>query len=244
MKPIRHTQPPRNGVAVKALVICLCLCATNIYYHVFVANHQEPKKSILPGNRSLFNPALTLGLRASRANGARSNTPQSTVLNRRRFSLRLLYATLLLLLSAGDIEINPGPPKRWMYPCGACLNPVRATYAPTGCTLDAYESPTTHTQNYSSWMTPGAVERSPSKTLPPQTLSSTLRSSLLLTQILLKLWLSRPPTQNVSLSCMQIAGAFSPSLNTSKHSSQLIPPTSYPSAKPGLMTQYPMMRST
>ena len=47
------------------------------------------------------------------------------------FTNKLFY---LLLISAGDIEVNPGPATtRWKYPCGVCSKPVRCNQKGIQC---------------------------------------------------------------------------------------------------------------
>ena len=41
----------------------------------------------------------------------------------------------LLLLSSGDVELNPGPARNWKYPCGVCSKPVRSDQKGVQCDL-------------------------------------------------------------------------------------------------------------
>ena len=41
----------------------------------------------------------------------------------------------LLLLSSGDVELNPGPARNWKYPCGVCSKPVRPDQKGVQCDL-------------------------------------------------------------------------------------------------------------
>ena len=52
---------------------------------------------------------------------------------------RLLSADwlLLLLLLAGDIEVNPGPVRKWKYPCGVCSAPVKSNQRGIQCDVCA-----------------------------------------------------------------------------------------------------------
>ena len=44
---------------------------------------------------------------------------------------------LLLLLLAGDIEVNPGPVRKWKYPCGVCSAPVKSNQRGIQCDVCA-----------------------------------------------------------------------------------------------------------
>ena len=50
-----------------------------------------------------------------------------------RNSVRATLFLLSLIVLAGDIHPNPGPPVNWKYPCGKCNRPVRFNHSGIMC---------------------------------------------------------------------------------------------------------------